>query len=101
GSSASPRRAPSSRCRPAPPPARPRDSRVDSIAAPAEVPVQDVERVAELAGGEGVLVQEAGGPGLLRPADVRVVAGPRVDDDVLLGVERADQPRRLDAVAAG
>jgi hypothetical protein len=63
--------------------------------------VQDVECIADLAGGDRVLVQVAGGARILRAADVTVVARAGVDDDVLVGVERANEARRLDTVTDG
>jgi membrane dipeptidase len=63
--------------------------------------VKDFERVAEVARGEGILVQEAGRPGLLGTGDIRVLVRARVDDDVLGRVQRANQTGRLEAVATG
>jgi membrane dipeptidase len=62
--------------------------------------VQDVERVGDLSRRQRVLVQEAGCPRVLRPADVGVVRGAGVDDHVLARMQRADETGRLDAVAA-
>ena len=73
----------------------------ESIAAPQVVAVEDVERVGDLARRQRVLVQEPRRSCILRPADVGVVGGAGVDDDVLVGVQRANDTCRLDAVTAG